>query len=123
MAPDTLTQEPKRTFSKDDRLRKRREFLEVYSERNTRSFGHAVVYMKENGKACGRLGLTVSKKVGCAVLRNRAKRVLREAFRLSPARGMRQGFDFVVNARKRAASMTFEEAALMFAELAEQAGK
>ena len=44
-----------------------------------------------------RLGVTVTRRVGGAVSRNRAKRVLREVFRHAPSRGL--GLDLVVNVR------------------------
>jgi ribonuclease P protein component len=45
-----------------------------------------------------RLGLTVSRKVGCAVVRNRVKRMLREIFR-KRCQSVHPSFDLVVNAR------------------------
>jgi ribonuclease P protein component len=52
-----------------------------------------------------RLGLVVSKKVGNSVVRNRVKRVLREAFRNAQGRGL----DLVVIARPAAANADFAE--------------
>lgn len=49
----------------------------------------------------GRLGLTATRKVGCAVVRNRARRLLREAFRRHPEAFA--GWDIVVNVRASAA--------------------
>lgn len=46
-----------------------------------------------------RLGITVTKKVGCAVVRNRAKRLVREVFR-QLSRSLPQGVDMVVIVRK-----------------------
>jgi ribonuclease P protein component len=65
-----------------DRLRKRFEFGRVRDEGrrvHTRSF---VVVLRRSEGAGQRLGLTVSQKVGCAVRRNRVKRLVREVFRL-----------------------------------------
>lgn len=54
------------------------------------------------------MGITVSKKIGNAVCRNRAKRVLREAYRLiEPAVGT--GFDFVFVARSKTLAVKRQE--------------
>lgn len=119
MAPHTLKIPRTGTFAKADRLRKRREFLSVYEARRSYFFRLFVVYVKENGLGRHRLGLTVSKKVGGSVVRNRVKRVLREAFRLQ--RTLIPGsLDIVVNAKKGAADMKAREAAESFSQLAEK---
>lgn len=119
MAPHALKTPRTGTFAKTDRLRKRREFLYVYEARRSYFFRLFVVYLRENGLGRHRLGLTVSKKVGGSVVRNRVKRVLREAFRRQ--RGLIPGsFDIVVNAKKGAAEMRTPEAAESFTLLAEK---
>jgi ribonuclease P protein component len=55
-----------------------------------------------------RVGFTVTRKVGNAVVRNRVRRRLREAVRLSAGRGMRTGFDYVLIGRQPALSVTFD---------------
>ena len=55
-----------------------------------------------------RLGLTVTKKIGNAVLRNRIRRRLREAVRTDIARDMRPGHDYVVVAKPEAATAPFD---------------
>ena len=57
-----------------------------------------VVYGLENGLPHARLGLSVSRKVGNAVVRNRWKRLLREAFRLQLAE-LPSGLDLVIGPR------------------------
>ena len=57
--------------------------------------------LKENGLGITRLGLTVSRKTGNAVKRNRVKRLIREFFRLNDT-CFPQGYDIVIAAKKDA---------------------
>jgi ribonuclease P protein component len=91
-------------FSKAMRLRRRSEFLKV-QERGTKvSADCLVVLVLPNGRADGltRLGLTVSTKVGNAVVRNRLRRRLRELFR-TRREALPGGLDMVIIARTSAA--------------------
>jgi ribonuclease P protein component len=72
------------TFPPARRLRKRREFLHV-QQRGRRLYGRRFIYYIQPGAtAQTRLGITVSRKVGKAVVRNRIKRFVREVFRQHP---------------------------------------
>lgn len=85
-------------FTRAMRLTHRREFQRVFDARTSRAVGPLVVYARPNDLARPRLGLTVGRRVGPAVLRNRVKRLLREAFRLRQHE-LPAGYDFVVVAR------------------------
>ena len=89
-------------FRRSQRLTHAREFQAAYRARVSRASGPLAVYGRPNGLPRSRLGLSVGRKVGGAVRRNRVKRLLREAFRLSqhelPAAG-NGGYDFIVNVR------------------------
>lgn len=71
------------TFPQSIRLKTPAEFKAVYDRKRSVSDLLLVVYAKENELPHARVGLSVSKKVGNAVARNRCKRLFREAFRLS----------------------------------------
>lgn len=82
-------------FPRCCRLRKTAEFRAVYGRKARASDQRLTVCVCENDFGHPRIGLSVSRKVGNAVLRNRWKRMLREAFRLNFAR-LPQGVDLVV---------------------------
>lgn len=73
------------SFPKELRLRATADYQRVYQLRRSVSDDHLILYAAPNELSYARFGASVSKKVGNAVHRNRWKRVLREAFRLSRA--------------------------------------
>ena len=74
------------TFGRDERIRKRQDYLRIY-EQGVRSYSpHFTIITCRNPAGIRRLGMTVSKKAGNAVQRNRIKRLLREFFRLNKSR-------------------------------------
>jgi ribonuclease P protein component len=97
-----------------DRARRRRrrlsrsgEFERVYREGRSHASRHLVVYAfprSEGDDSEPRLGVSVGRKLGGAVERNRMKRLLREAF-WSSAEELRDGHDFVIVARPAAADL------------------
>ena len=82
-------------FGKKYRLRHRREFDRVFSQRVRAGDNVLLVYGAPNQLEFSRLGLTVSRKVGKATVRNRWKRLIREAFRLNREQ-LPGGLDLVV---------------------------
>ena len=83
--------------------------------------GCLVLYARPNRTGQNRVGLTVSKKLGHAVVRNRVRRRLREIYRLNESR-FRRGFDIVVVARSRAVDAPFSQLTAAYLSLAKKAG-
>ena len=84
------------------------EFRRVYNKGKSGVSPFLVVYARPNRGGKNRLGVTVSAKLGKAVIRNRVRRRLREIFRLSQE-SMKQGYDIVLVARSRAVTATYWE--------------
>ena len=82
---------------------------------------YLVLYARKNRSATNRVGVTVSKKLGCAVVRNRVRRRLREVYRLHEAR-FAPGWDIVVVARSRCVHADFAHLTQAYLSLAEKAG-
>lgn len=83
-------------------LKKNHEFRRLYRKGASAVAGSMVLYCRKNRLGHNRLGITVSVKLGNAVKRNRARRRLREVFRLAGP-DLRQGYDIILVARSRAA--------------------
>ena len=88
-------------FLKKYRIRRRAEFQRIYRRRCSAATGAIVVHGCRSDLPYPRIGLTVSRKVGGAVVRNRWKRLLREAFRLC-RKQLPDGVDLVVTVRGEA---------------------
>ena len=86
-------------FSRNMRLRKQHEFDHVYKQRVIHHTGPLRIFAATNQLTHPRLGLSVSRKVGNAVTRNKIKRLLREAFRLTQ-HDLPPGYDFIIVVRK-----------------------
>lgn len=72
-------------FTRSARIRRRGEFLSLGRRGEKRRTGHFTFVVRSSG-TLGRLGITVSRKVGGAVTRNLLKRRIRESFRRHPMR-------------------------------------
>lgn len=82
---------------------------------------YLVLYARKNRTGRNRVGITVSKKLGKAVVRNRVRRRLREIYRLNEAR-FQPGWDIVVVARSRCVKADFGRLMDSYLSLAEKAG-
>lgn len=104
------------------RLRKRREFLRVQAGGVKVTAGPLLALALPNGSGATRVGLTVSSKVGNAVVRAHVRRLLRELFR--KRRGeLPAGIDLVFIARPSAADADFATFGRAFGEVARRLGE
>ncbi len=78
-----------------------RVYRQMYSRAKSVVCRNIVVYVRPNRNGSSRLGLTCSKTVGKACVRNRVKRLMKETYRLNEDR-LKQGFDCIIVARTRA---------------------
>ena len=83
--------------------------------------GYLVLYARPNRLGVNRVGITTGKKLGHAVVRNRARRRLREVYRLNEHL-FKPGYDIVVVARHRCVTADFKKLTSGYLSLAEKAG-
>lgn len=95
-------------FRPEQRIRNRSQFLQLYREAQRFHTPYFVLYIRENKLEQSRLGITVSRKIGKPVARNRIKRRIREVFR-QRCNDLQPSADMVVNAKRRAALAAFAE--------------
>ena len=89
-------------------LKENHEFRRLYQKGASAVGGGMVVYCRENRLDHNRLGITASVKLGHAVVRNRARRRLREVYRLNLDR-LRPGYDIILVARSRTLTASWKE--------------
>ena len=83
--------------------------------------GFLVLYARKNRTPANRVGITVSKKLGKAHVRNRVRRRFREIYRLNESL-FQPGWDIVVVARARSVDADFGKLTKAYLQLAENAG-
>lgn len=91
-------------------LRKRRDFQQVTYSGQKQYSKHYIIIQKNNALGYKRLGITASKKIGCAVKRNRAKRIIREIFRLNYNQ-FPESTDILFIAKQRSHDLKMQDAA------------
>ena len=89
-------------------IKQNHEFRRLYNKGKSAVTPSMVVYCRRSRFDHNRVGITVSTKLGCAVKRNRARRRLRELFRLAQPK-MKQGYDVILVARTRAVTVAHEK--------------
>jgi ribonuclease P protein component len=80
-------------FRPEERIRRRAEYKNVYDRGVRLTSRYSTVFILPNERGVGRLGIAATRKLGGAVQRNRAKRLIREVFRRNK---VASGFDVVV---------------------------
>jgi ribonuclease P protein component len=93
------------------RLAKRPEFVSVYENGQKVFSRFAVLFYKRNELSHSRIGITATRKIGSAVIRNRLKRWTREVYRRQrePLGLDGRSLDIVVNVKPNAAATTFQD--------------
>lgn len=80
-------------FRPHERIRRRPEFQRVYDQGAKMHSRYSTIFILPNDGTAGRLGIAATRKLGGAVRRNRAKRLIREVFRRNK---IAPGFDVVI---------------------------
>ena len=107
------------SFGRDRRILRRAEYLETYSTGRRHAGRWLVFVVRSAAGPVGRLGVTITKKTGSSVVRNRLRRRIRELYRRS---GLRESpLDVVVNVRPGAEGTVFRELARDFGVLSRRA--
>lgn len=96
---------------KQKRLAKRRQFVSTYETGRKLFSRYTVVFFAANDQPQSRIGITATKKLGKANVRNRLKRWTRETYRRQrePLGLDARSLDIVVNVKPNAAAASFDE--------------
>ena len=95
-------------FPRNERIVRGVEYRSIYSSGTKLHSERFVLFSRVNGLTHHRLGITVSRKVGGAVVRNRIKRLFREVFRKSKTE-IPHHLDLVLNAKRECAEAEYKD--------------
>ena len=96
------------SFRKHERVRKRKDYSRIYKNGARLYSENFLVLIHPNEEGTRRLGITVGKRIGNSVKRNRIKRLLREFFRLHKD-SLPAGADIVITVRKDVSARSLQE--------------
>lgn len=95
-------------MEKKNKLRKNMEFKEVYKEKNNFWNRNLILYIKKNRTEDTRIGISITKKVGNAVVRNKLKRRINE-LNNAYIGNLKDGYDIVIIPKKNAIDLSFKD--------------
>jgi ribonuclease P protein component len=110
-----------RQFQKSERLQRRAQFQRAYTEGRRVEGRVAVLYALETPGEPRAVGVVTSRKIGGAVVRNRARRLLREAYRLNKHK-LKDHIQLVFVARTAIKGRSFAEVESALLDLCQAAG-
>ena len=109
-------------FPKSDRILKRETFRRVYENGLKIQSRYFTAFVLANATGTARIGITTTKKIGNSVERNRARRLVREAFRknkwLAP-----NGVDIVINVKRQLVEAGYRDLEVEFRSFLKRAGE
>ncbi len=88
-------------------IKENSDFKRAYYRGKSAVKKRLVVYYRKNNYGFNRLGVTVSPKIGCAVVRNRVRRLIKENYRV--LQGLPTGYDIVIVARSSSSAASYSE--------------
>ena len=105
---------------KSEIIKSKQDFNRVYSQGKSFVSRDLVIYVLHDEKLNGKVGFAAGKKLGCAVVRNRIKRLLREAYRLNKNK-LRRNEAIILVGRKNLVGAKFESAEQSFLKICRKA--
>lgn len=94
-------------FNNTEGIKKDSDFRRVYKKGKSLADRNLVVYKMKNNKNVSRIGISISKKVGKAVVRNKIRRYIKEAYRLNIDDIVLRGYDIVFIARINSSNSSY----------------
>lgn len=107
-------------LKKTEIIKNKRDFSRVYSKGKSFACRDMVIYILNDERCNGKVGFAAGKKLGCAVIRNRVKRLLRETYRLCK-NDIRRDFAMILVGRKNLTQAKLDSAIKSFREICKRA--